>query len=530
MSVIIGGAVKLYYYLNDEIKDHRSQDWPLMRTPWPGLAIVCVYLLTVTKWLPDYMKNRPAFELRTPMAIYNAAQILGCIFIFYKSLTLGWLSHYSFVCQAPDEGPNSVEYAWYVCYGYFVMKLVDLLDTIFFVLRKKQNQVSFLHVYHHFGMVAVAWSIVKWVPGGHCTLLITLNCAVHTVMYTYYLLTAWDESYKQSIWWKKYVTQMQILQFSILLIHFIGLVMTPVCAFPRPPAYILLPQNVFMLLLFSDFYYRTYIKSKKHMSVIIGGAVRLYTYLNDEIHDRRTEDWFLMRTPWPGLAILGVYLMAVLRWLPDYMKNRPAYDLRTVITVYNAAQILGCMFIFYKSLTLGWLSHYSLVCQPIDEGPYGVEFAWYVCYGYFTMKLVDLLDTIFFILRKKYNQVTFLHVYHHAGMVALAWGYVKWAPGGHCTLLMTINCLVHAVMYSYYQLTVWDNTIRQSIWWKKYITLMQMVQFTIMVVHFSLLLTTEDCPYPRPPAFILIPQHLFMLIMFMDFYYRSYIKTKSKKQ
>ena len=32
----------------------------------------------------------------------------------------------------------------------FYTKLVDLLDTIFFVLRKKSNQISFLHVYHHF--------------------------------------------------------------------------------------------------------------------------------------------------------------------------------------------------------------------------------------------------------------------------------------------------------------------------------------------------------------------------------------------
>lgn len=50
------------------------------------------------------------------------------------------------------------------------LKIVQL--QVFFVLRKKQNQVSFLHVYHHFGMVAVAWGMVKWVPGNNKSILI----------------------------------------------------------------------------------------------------------------------------------------------------------------------------------------------------------------------------------------------------------------------------------------------------------------------------------------------------------------------
>ncbi|CAH1637653.1 unnamed protein product [Spodoptera littoralis] len=263
MSVILKGAVKLYYYLNEDIADPRTQDWFLIRTPWPGLFIMLLYLATIFRWLPDYMSNRPAYDLRKIIAAYNAIQIVGCAYIAYKSLALGWLSHYSLICQGVDDGPDSLEYAWTVCYAYFIMKLVDLLDTIFFVLRKKQNQVTFLHVYHHFGMVAVSWGMVKWVPGGHGTMLVTLNSIVHMIMYGYYLLTTWDDSYKQSIWWKKHVTQVQILQFTLLLFHFISLVTWPECNFPRQPAYLLIPQNLFMVILFSDFYYRSYIKSKK---------------------------------------------------------------------------------------------------------------------------------------------------------------------------------------------------------------------------------------------------------------------------
>ena len=55
------------------------------------------------------------------------------------------------------------------CHLYFVVKVTDLLDTVFFVLRKKQNQVTFLHVYHHAGMVMGSWAGVKYIAGGHAT-------------------------------------------------------------------------------------------------------------------------------------------------------------------------------------------------------------------------------------------------------------------------------------------------------------------------------------------------------------------------
>ena len=49
---------------------------------------------------------------------------------------------------------------------YFIIKIVDLIDTVIFALRKKQNQITFLHVFHHFSMVVNAWYGVKYVAGG----------------------------------------------------------------------------------------------------------------------------------------------------------------------------------------------------------------------------------------------------------------------------------------------------------------------------------------------------------------------------
>jgi len=51
---------------------------------------------------------------------------------------------------------------------YFISKGVEYLDTVFFILRKKFNHISFLHVYHHCTMFTLWWIGIKWVAGGQC--------------------------------------------------------------------------------------------------------------------------------------------------------------------------------------------------------------------------------------------------------------------------------------------------------------------------------------------------------------------------
>lgn len=51
------------------------------------------------------------------------------------------------------------------CWWYYFSKFTEFMDTIFFVLRKKNNHISTLHVIHHGCMPMSVWFGVKFTPG-----------------------------------------------------------------------------------------------------------------------------------------------------------------------------------------------------------------------------------------------------------------------------------------------------------------------------------------------------------------------------
>lgn len=52
-----------------------------------------------------------------------------------------------------------------MCYCYFILKIADYIDTMFFILRKKSDHVSFLHVYHHVAVSVAAYICVLFATG-----------------------------------------------------------------------------------------------------------------------------------------------------------------------------------------------------------------------------------------------------------------------------------------------------------------------------------------------------------------------------
>ncbi|XP_055677227.1 elongation of very long chain fatty acids protein AAEL008004-like [Lutzomyia longipalpis] len=260
MAVVIGRIAEVYHYLNDEISDPRALDYPLMKNPLKVLLLLIFYLYFVLKWGPKYMEKRKPFNLERILIVFNVAQIAVCSYMFISAMSVLIPMKHNWLCQPMDY--SRTPYPMHLVkmsYIYFLTKILDLLDTVFFILRKKDNQVTFLHVYHHGGMLLLTWIGVKYLPGGHGVTVGILNSFVHVAMYTYYLLSSFDSKYKNNIWWKKHITQLQLIQFFILTLHFLVLFFID-CGFPQFTAYFMLPQNIFMLAMFGDFYIKAYIK------------------------------------------------------------------------------------------------------------------------------------------------------------------------------------------------------------------------------------------------------------------------------
>ncbi|XP_058452276.1 elongation of very long chain fatty acids protein 7-like [Malaya genurostris] len=252
-----------------------------------------------------------------------------------------------------------------------------------------------------------------------------------------------------------------------------------------------------------------------------------YRDLMDNKSDPRVAHWPMMSSPLPTLALCIFYAYFSKSLAPKLMENRKPLDLRNFLVVYNLFQTVFSTWIFYEYLQSGWWGHYSFRCQPVDysDNPLALRMA-RTCWWYYISKFTEFFDTIFFILRKKYQHVSTLHVIHHGCMPFSVWMGMKFAPGGHSTFFAMLNSFVHIVMYFYYMVAALGPKYQKYIWWKKYLTAFQMVQFVAIFTHQFQLLFTE-CDYPKGFMVWIGLHGVMFLFLFSDFYKQAYSKRKT---
>uniref|UniRef100_A0A8D8A5Q1 Elongation of very long chain fatty acids protein n=1 Tax=Culex pipiens TaxID=7175 RepID=A0A8D8A5Q1_CULPI len=262
-----GELENLYTFLVDDMADRRTDQLPFLYSPmWP-ITILMVYFGAVYIWVPKFMENRKPYDLKNIMIGYNLAQVVACYAIIRHFFKYGWTFEYLYTCKLPDYSTDSAAIGFmYGSYFNYAIKTLELVETVLFALRKKQNQISFLHVYHHACTFAIAWIFAKYVGGSMLTYTIIVNSTVHMFMYSYYLMAIFSKQlpFKLNAM-KKFITVFQIVQLMSILVN-IGFAMRESCSLPRVYLSIYLPYMVILLWMFFSFYYKTYRKNAKRVT------------------------------------------------------------------------------------------------------------------------------------------------------------------------------------------------------------------------------------------------------------------------
>ncbi|CAG2110929.1 unnamed protein product [Medioppia subpectinata] len=467
--------------------DDRLKEYPLLSGgPELFLSIMLFWLLFVTKLGPNYMRDRKPFVLREIIMIYNFILVVINAYFVYASLR--WLDYFNkpvltrlparneWSEKAIAELPEKAFYAF--------TKLFDLFDTVFFVLRKKSNQITFLHVYHHFMVPVLGYMAAKLCPQtiiveGFCF----ANSIVHTVMYSYYLLSAFGPQIQPYLWWKRYITRLQLIQFAMMIYFFFYGVL-----YGYPAIFYDYPLPLQVVACIQPFVFFYLFLSDKMLYV-------LHDYWINETDDRIKPYFLLSGGPELFLTIMFLWLIFVTKLGPNFMRDRKPFVLREIIIIYNFILVVISAYFTYASI--GWLDygHKSWDLKLPERNQWSDKAIAEIPEKafYFYTKLFDLFDSVFFVLRKKSNQLSFLHVYHHFMVPVLVFLVAKLSPQTVAIeVFCLLNSIVHTVMYSYYLLSAFGPQIQPYLWWKRYITRLQLIQFAILIVYVMYSVSVND--------------------------------------
>ena len=142
-------------------------------------------------------------------------------------------------------------------------------------------------------------------------------------------------------------------------------------------------------------------------------------------------------------------------------------------------------------------------------------------------KPVEFVDTVFIVLRKQH--LAFIHWYHHATVVVVCW----YALGAHrgpanCIYYVTMNSVVHAIMYTYYGLKSIRVPVPRFI--NMVITSMQIAQMivgiliNILAAYYTFFRPDMPCDDEPMQIYVALGVYMSYFFLFCRFFYNAYLR------
>ncbi|KAA0174908.1 hypothetical protein FNF27_03623 [Cafeteria roenbergensis] len=171
------------------------------------------------------------------LCIWSLVMMLGCAYEVWMRLGEAGTDDTGFLfCETPMTGTEQASRAgtpdgseqfagaaggaatgplYFWSYVYYLSKFYELADTILALAKGSPPRHLFLHVFHHALVLLMSWlwleqrQSLQWIG-------LLFNTFVHVVMYYYFSRVALG----QRVWWKNWITTLQIVQFVTSLVAF----------------------------------------------------------------------------------------------------------------------------------------------------------------------------------------------------------------------------------------------------------------------------------------------------------------------
>ena len=217
------------------------------------------------------------------------------------------------------------------------------------------------------------------------------------------------------------------------------------------------------------------------------------------------------------------YLLTV--WaLYTYMKSRPSpFNCKWPMLLYNLAMVGFAGYVAFGIIHVLMSGKLSFICnepRAYNSTSTSNVFLGHLYTVFYLQKFMEFFDTWFFILRKSFRQLTFLHLYHHCSINVIVWlglegGY------GDMYLPVLLNSIVHVLMYGHYA----ASAVGISTPWKPFLTKIQIFQFVIIACFGvgTFMSCDGESNAPVWARALVMGYMVSMIALFGNFFIRAYI-------
>lgn len=246
-----------------------------------------------------------------------------------------------------------------------------------------------------------------------------------------------------------------------------------------------------------------------------------------------TRDLPFIDSPTPAITTIATYLLIVTVGTACLKQRKagggpdPAW-LRLLVQVHNVVLIALSACMASSAIYWAWLHNYSFWGNAYRASERNMGLTIYVFY---MSKFYEFFDTIIMLLKGKVQQVSLLHVYHHASISIIWWIIARIAPGGDAYYSCALNSFVHVLMYTYYLMATLfkdERTKRKYLWWGRYLTQFQMFQFVTNMAQAAYCRLYS--PYPKQLSTLLFFYMITLLVLFLNFYLGKHGGAGKKRQ